>query len=143
MVKAGGHDLMGRSSAPGALLIWVVNMEKLVHHSDGSFAPAGCNITIPGTAVTAGSGTRALYLSNALDAHGQAFPTGGGFTIGLGGYVTSAGHSMLSPRMGLAADLVLEMQMVSADGEILTLNECQNTDLFWAARGVSSFPGQA
>lgn len=126
---------MGRSSAPNALLIWVSNMQELVHHK--SFTPTGCNVTIEGTAVTAGSGTRAVYLSSALDQLGQAFPTGGGFTIALGGYVTSAGHSMVSPRMGLAADLVLEMEMVSADGEILVLNECQNTDLFWAARGVS------
>jgi FAD/FMN-containing dehydrogenase len=103
-----------------------------------SFEPKGCNITIDGTAVTAGPGTRAIYLSDALDALNQTFPTGGRLTIGLGGYVTSAGHSILSPRMGLAADLILEMEMVSPDGDILTLNECQNTDLFWAARGVGN-----
>jgi hypothetical protein len=36
----------------------------------------------------------------------------------------------------MAADNVLEMEVVSPGGEILTVNECQNQDLFWALRGV-------
>ena len=38
----------------------------------------------------------------------------------------------------MAADHVLEMEIVSPGGNILTLNECQNQDLFWAMRGVST-----
>lgn len=55
--------------------------------------------------------------------------------IAIGGYLTGGGHSPLSGTYGLAADQVLEMQVVTARGEILTVNECQNTDLFWAVRG--------
>jgi hypothetical protein len=29
------------------------------------------------------------------------------------------------------------LEIVSASGDILTINECQNRDLFWAMRGVS------
>lgn len=61
---------------------------------------------------------------------------GGGRTVALGGFLTGAGHSILAPAHGLATDQILEMDIVTPKGEILTLNECMNTDLFWAMRGV-------
>ncbi|QBZ55220.1 hypothetical protein PoMZ_00115 [Pyricularia oryzae] len=45
------------------------------------------------------------------------------------------GHSILSPHHGLAVDQVLEMEMVDAEGKLLTLNECENEDIFFAVRG--------
>ena len=56
-------------------------------------------------------------------------------TVGLGGYITGGGHSLLAPHYGLAIDQVLELEMVTPKGEIITANECQNQDLFWAMRG--------
>lgn len=64
---------------------------------------------------------------------------GNGRTVALGGFLTGAGHSILAPHYGLAADQVLEMEVVTPGGEVLMLNECQNTDLFWAMRGVCHF----
>lgn len=63
---------------------------------------------------------------------------GGSTTVGIGGYLTGGGHSALSATFGLAADQVLEMDIVTPEGDILTINECQNRDLFWAMRGVRS-----
>ncbi len=37
---------------------------------------------------------------------------------------------------GLVADNFLEMTIVTADGSIVTANERQNADLFWAMRGA-------
>ncbi|RKP04460.1 hypothetical protein THASP1DRAFT_21097, partial [Thamnocephalis sphaerospora] len=56
-------------------------------------------------------------------------------TVSTGGYITGGGHSILSAKFGLAADQVVEMEVVTPKGELLILNECQNTDLFWAMRG--------
>jgi FAD/FMN-containing dehydrogenase len=64
---------------------------------------------------------------------------GNGRSVALGGFLTGAGHSILAPRYGLAADQVLEMEVVTPQGEILIANECQNIDLFWAMRGVCYF----
>jgi FAD/FMN-containing dehydrogenase len=58
-------------------------------------------------------------------------------TVGVGGYLTGGGHSALSSTYGLAADQILQMEVVTPGGDILTINECQHTDLFWATRGVS------
>ena len=51
-----------------------------------------------------------------------------------GGYI-GGGHSPISPIYGLAIDNMLEIDVVTADGNLLTANECTNTDLFWALRG--------
>src|SRR4051812_39004562 len=45
----------------------------------------------------------------------------------------------LSALHGLESDQVLELKVVTVSGKQLTVNECQNTDLFWALRGVSLF----
>lgn len=63
---------------------------------------------------------------------------GGAGTVGVGGYLTGGGHSWLSMTYGMAADQVLEIEMVTPGGDILVVNECQNEDLFWAMRGVST-----
>ena len=52
-----------------------------------------------------------------------------------GGYVQGGGHSLLSPKYGLAVDNVLEVDVVIADGTLLTANKCSNSDIFWALRG--------
>jgi len=41
----------------------------------------------------------------------------------------------MAPLYGLTADNILEIDVVIADGTLLTANECENTDLFWALRG--------
>lgn len=74
---------------------------------------------------------------NALDALNQTVVGGGGKTVSVGGYVTGGGHALLSARHGLAADQVLEMEVVTPKGDVVIANECRNTDLFWAMRGVS------
>ena len=45
------------------------------------------------------------------------------------------GHSSLSPLHGLAVDNLLEADIVTADGTLVTANSCTNADLFWALRG--------
>lgn len=102
-----------------------------------SFRPSRCKVTINSTAVTVGAGEQMWDLYGKLDTFGQTIVGGGGKTVSVGGYVTGAGHSILSPSYGLAADQVYEMEVVTPNGEIVTANECQNEDLFWAMRGVS------
>lgn len=61
---------------------------------------------------------------------------GGAGTVGVGGFLTGAGHGALSSTYGMGADQVLEVEMVTPGGDIITANECQHQDLFWAVRGV-------
>ena len=57
-------------------------------------------------------------------------------TVGVaGGYVLGGGHSPLSSVYGLAADQVLALEVVLADGRFVTVTQENEPDLFWALRG--------
>ena len=57
-------------------------------------------------------------------------------TVGAsGGYTLGGGHGAMGVKYGLAVDNVLEVDIVTADGKLLTANACKNSDLFWAVRG--------
>ena len=60
--------------------------------------------------------------------------------VGLGGWLTGGGHSPLSGKYGLGSDNVVQLELVTPRGEIVTANECQHPDLFFAMRGVSISP---
>lgn len=57
-------------------------------------------------------------------------------TVGLaGGYTQGGGHSALSTEFGLAADQTLEFEVVTADGDVVTASQSENSDLYWALSG--------
>jgi FAD/FMN-containing dehydrogenase len=101
------------------------------------FSPKGCRFSIDGPAITAAAGTQMLEIDYEAHLRNLTIVSGGAGTVGVGGYFTAGGHGALSSTYGLAADQVYEIEMVTPGGEIVTVNECQNTDLFWAMRGVS------
>ncbi|KAI5460548.1 hypothetical protein BGZ63DRAFT_405016 [Mariannaea sp. PMI_226] len=134
VVKNTGHDYIGRSIAPGSLSIWTHHLNSIAYH-EGSFKLHGCNTVIQGNAITAGAGSQMYDLYSFTDKFNETIVGGGGKSVGLGGYITGGGHSILAPRYGLAADQVLQMELVTPGGDILTVNEKQHSDLFWAMRG--------
>jgi FAD/FMN-containing dehydrogenase len=102
-----------------------------------AFQPEGCSITINTIAATAGAGPYVSEIYYQLDLHNQTAIDGMGSEVTMGGYLTGGGHSLLSAMYGLGTDHVYQVEMVTPMGDIITANECQNTDLFWAVRGVS------
>ncbi|KAF4449047.1 hypothetical protein F53441_7697 [Fusarium austroafricanum] len=134
IVKNTGHDYMGRSIAPGSLSLWTHHLKDITYHKD-SFKLYNSNTVIHSDAVTVGAGAQMYDVYSALDKLGRVVVGGGGKTVGLGGYVTGGGHGLLSTKHGLAVDNVLQMTMVTPAGKILTINEDNHPDLFWAMRG--------
>lgn len=134
-VKSSGHDFLGRSVAPGSLSLWTHGLNSISYHAD-QFTMASGRV-FKGNSVTFGSGAIMWDLYVALDAYKQTVVGGGSKTVSAGGYISGGGHSILSPRYGMAADQVIEMEVVTPDGKIQKVNQDQNTDLFWAIRGVS------
>jgi FAD/FMN-containing dehydrogenase len=139
-VKGTGHDYLGRSGAPGALLIWTHHMRQTMVHD--SFSPAGGPPDADGRpatgvpALTVAAGTRWLEAYRALEGSGRVVAGGGCNTVGAaGGFTFGGGYSSFARRFGTAAGNVLEMEVVTADGAVLVANEHQHPDLFWALRG--------
>ena len=110
-------------------------MQEMVAHKNG-FQPQGCNFTIPGSAITAGGGSQMGNISPFALKFNRTIVAGSSNTVSVGGFITGGGHGILSGKYGLGADNVLQIELVTADGDIVTANECQNQDLFWAMRGV-------
>lgn len=55
--------------------------------------------------------------------------------VGVVGWATGGGHGLATGVYGMGADNVIEAVIVTANGDILTANACQNEDIFWAIRG--------
>jgi hypothetical protein len=73
----------------------------------------------------------------ATQEHGLAV-TGGRFsTTGIAGLTLGSGSGWLERKCGLTADNLLSVELVTADGSVLTASEDENTELFWGLRGGS------
>ena len=83
-----------------------------------------------------GAGERVGDALSAAAAQNHTIVTGSDLTVGVVGSMASGGHGPVSSRFGLAADQVVEMEVVTATGELLTINQESSPDLFWAMRGV-------
>jgi FAD/FMN-containing dehydrogenase len=128
--------MLSRVTAPNSLSIWVHNLQGISIHN--AFKPEGCKHSINTAAITFAAGAQMAELNAAANSKGLSILSGGQHGVGYGGFATGAGHSALGPTYGVGADHVLEMEVVSPGGDLLTINECQNQELFWAMRGVSS-----
>ncbi|KAL7283963.1 hypothetical protein ACG7TL_001235 [Trametes sanguinea] len=131
-VKNQGHDYKHRSSGKGTLALWTTRLTSMSHNAQ--FKPEGCSSTYD--AITVGAGVQTQEVYEFADKVNRTIVGGYHQSIGFGGgYFLGGGHSVLSPVYGLAVDRVVQVKIVSPDGEYRTANECQNSDLFFALRG--------
>ena len=67
--------------------------------------------------------------------HGLAPLAGSSPDVGVVGYTLGGGVSWLGRKHGLAADSVLAIEVVTADGRLRRVDAEHDADLFWALRG--------
>ncbi|KAI0045108.1 FAD-binding domain-containing protein [Auriscalpium vulgare] len=133
VIKNTGHDYAGRSSGKGGFALWTHGLQGVSHNK--TFVPAGCT-TAPQDSLTAASGVQWETLYQFADDEGVLVVGGDSNQVGAaGGWIQGGGHSVLSPTYGLGVDNLLEVEIVTPDGNLQTVNECTNPDLFWAIRG--------
>lgn len=136
VVKGTGHDYYGRSCGPReSLLLWTHHMRGITVHD--RFVPEGAPAgTPPVKAVTTTAGNRWLEAYQAASAAGLYIQGGGCTSVGAcGGFALGGGFGSFSKRYGSGAAGVLQLEVVIADGSVITVNEHQHADLFWAMRG--------
>jgi FAD/FMN-containing dehydrogenase len=63
--------------------------------------------------------------------------------VGLGGHALHGGYGPISRNWGLITDRILSIQVILADGSLVTTSDQENIDLFWALRGAGSSYGIA
>jgi FAD/FMN-containing dehydrogenase len=74
-------------------------------------------------------------VDHATHPFGLAVPSGFLSTTGVGGLTLGGGIGYLSRQYGLTIDSLLGVDVVLADGRLVTANADENADLFWAVRG--------
>ncbi|CAI7578591.1 unnamed protein product [Penicillium glandicola] len=130
VVKNTGHDFNGKSTGAGALGIWTHHLKDIAYYENYSISG------YQGPAVKIGSGVQAFEIYEKSKELGFTAVGGEGMTVGVaGGYVLGGGHSPMSSVYGLAADQVLALEVVLANGRFVTVTEKTDPDLFWALRG--------
>jgi FAD/FMN-containing dehydrogenase len=66
---------------------------------------------------------------------GLAPVTGSSPSVGVTGFTLGGGVGWLSRKLGFAADNLLRVDIVTADGRLVRASTSEHADLFWAVRG--------
>jgi FAD/FMN-containing dehydrogenase len=73
-----------------------------------------------------------------LNAKGLAFPSGHCPQVKLSGYLLGGGMSWNQGVWGSGTESVEAVELVTAEGKLITANKDENPEYFWAARGSGS-----
>jgi FAD/FMN-containing dehydrogenase len=121
-IRGGGHNVGGRAVTEGGLMIDLAEMKGITVDPEQQTA-------------TAEGGVTWAELNDAAAAHGLAVTGGAVSTTGIAGLTLGGGLGWLMSKYGLAADNLLAVDQVTADGEVLHVDAASHPDLFWALRG--------
>jgi FAD/FMN-containing dehydrogenase len=121
-VRGGGHNVTGAAVCDGGLVIDFSEMKSVrvdpVHRS-----------------ARAEPGATWSDFDHETQAHGLATTGGLVSSTGVAGFTLGGGIGWLVRKHGLACDNLLSVDIVTADGRLLTASPEENSDLFWGVRG--------
>ena len=121
-VKGGGHNVAGSALCDGGLVIDLSGMK-------------GVHVDHVGRTARVQPGATLGDVDHETQAFGLAVPAGIVTTTGVAGLTLGGGFGWLSPKLGLTCDNLISVDVVTADGELVTASEDENADLFWGIRG--------
>jgi len=121
-VRGGGHNVAGRATIDGGLMIDLSPMEGI--HVE----PSSASVRALGGVTWAG-------LNRETQLYGLAVTGGVVSSTGIAGLTLGGGLGWLMGKLGLALDNLRAVELVTADGQVLRASKDQEPDLFWAVRG--------
>jgi hypothetical protein len=121
-VRSGGHNVAGNSVCDNGMVIDLSRMKET-------------NIDRTSGTVAAEAGLTLGDLDTATQTHGLAVPVGIVSKTGLAGLTLGGGIGWLMRKYGLTCDNLFSAKIVTADGQILSTNAKENSELFWGIRG--------
>ncbi|MDQ0894179.1 FAD-binding oxidoreductase [Agromyces ramosus] len=117
-VRSGGHGLI---PVEDGLVIDLAEFNAVEVGDDGL--------------VAVGGGARWRDVAAALAPHALGVSSGDTRDVGVGGLALGGGIGWLVRGQGLAIDRLREAELVTASGDVLTVNAEQHPEVFWALRG--------
>lgn len=121
-VRGGGHNITGNAVCDGGLMIDLSLMKKV--HVDPELR----------TAIAEAGATWADF-DKATQAFGLATTGGIVSTTGIAGLTLGGGVGWLVGRFGLSCDNLTGAELVTAEGELVVVNDSENQELFWGLKG--------
>jgi FAD/FMN-containing dehydrogenase len=121
-VRGGGHNVAGRATIDGGVMIDMSPMK-------------GLHVDAVGRTVRAEGGATWGELNRETQLHGLAVTGGVVSTTGIAGLTLGGGLGWLMGKYGLALDNLRAIELVTADGKVLRASNQEEPDLFWAVRG--------
>lgn len=121
-VRGGGHNVAGHATNDGGIVIDLSPMKAIEVDPERRIVHAQ-----PG--VTWGE------LDRATQAYGLATPGGEVSTTGIAGLTLGGGMGYLRRKYGLSADNLIAVEMITADGQLVTADDSHNSELLWGLRG--------
>ena len=121
-IRGGGHSLAGHGTNDGGIVLDLGAMKGIHIDPDRRLAWAQPGLT-------------AREYTTAAAAHGLATPFGDTGSVGIAGLTLGGGIGWLARKHGLAIDALVSVEIVTADGRVVTASEESHPDLFWAVRG--------
>ena len=118
-IRGGGHNGGGLGTVDDGLVIDLKDMHGI------RVDPAEKTVRVEGGATWG-------EVDYATHPFGLATPSGIVSSTGVGGLTLGGGLGHLSRKYGLTIDNLLEVDMVLADGSLVTANATKHADLYWA-----------
>jgi len=121
-VRGGGHSIPGFPVCDGGLMIDLSHMR-------------GVRVDAARETVRAEGGVIWGDFDHETQAFGLATTGGVARPTGIAGLTLGGGHGFLMRKHGLACDNLLSVDLVTAEGHLLTASADEHADLFWGLRG--------
>lgn len=121
-LRCGGHSYEGFSMLDDGVVIDVTDLSTISMNPDRTVAVIG-------------SGARLGDVYAKLFQVGVTIPAGTCPAVGISGLTLGGGLGMLVRARGLLCDSLLAVELVDAEGRIITADANNNPDLYWACRG--------
>jgi FAD binding domain/Berberine and berberine like len=121
-VRSGGHSFPGLSTTDGGIVADLASMKGIHVDPERRTARAQAGVLIG-------------ELDRATQPFGLAAPAGIVTHTGLSGLTLGGGIGWLMRKHGLTIDRLVEVELITAEGELVRASEDENADLFWGVRG--------
>jgi FAD/FMN-containing dehydrogenase len=121
-VRGGGHNVAGNAVCEGGVVIDLSKMNSVRVNANAKRAYVG-------------GGALLGDVDRETQVFGLAAPLGVVSLTGVAGLTLCGGLGYLRRKHGMACDALLSVDMVTADGNLVTASKTENPDLFWGVRG--------